>query len=233
MELDDFERLAKTRRSVRHFKSDPIPDGVLDRLLDIARWAPSGYNLQPTHFVLVTNPELKPALRRACMDQPQISEAPATVVFAGDRRVVANNFERSLAMDKECGSMTPEYEAALRKFVPLAFGAGPAGLGWLGKALGVPVARLFTPLPEIPAVHKRYWLAKQTLLCAMNFMLAAHAAGLSTVPMEGFDEGRVKRVLGIPRSTIVTLVIPVGYAATANLAKSRLPLESVVHRNGW
>ena len=47
----------------------------------------------------------------------------------------------------------------------------------------------------------------------MNFMLGATAAGLATVPMEGFDASRVRRVLDIPRWGCVVLVVPIGYAA--------------------
>jgi nitroreductase len=71
------------------------------------------------------------------------------------------------------------------------------------------------------------------MLCARTLMLAAHAAGLATLPMEGFDEHRVRRVLRIPRSQIVPVVIAIGYAAEGNLKKSRLPMERVVHRERW
>lgn len=67
----------------------------------------------------------------------------------------------------------------------------------------------------------------------MVFMLAAESAGLATVPMEGFDERRVRRILNISRSHIVALVVPVGYAADGHAEKTRLPLDSMLHINGW
>ncbi|MCA9243446.1 MAG: nitroreductase family protein [Phycisphaerales bacterium] len=230
--LDAFETLAKTRRSVRDFLPDPIPDALLWRLLDIARWAPSGYNLQPTRFVVVTDAALCERLLPACMDQRQITQAPAVVVFAGDRDVFATNFERVVRMELQNGSISPEYEAKLREFVPLAFSTGPAGLGWLWKATIAPIARLFRPIPSMPAVHRSAWLIKQVSLSAMVFMLAAHAAGLATVPMEGFDEGRLKRVLGLPRSLIVPMIVPVGYAAPHRLSKTRLGVDALVGMRG-
>jgi nitroreductase len=93
--------------------------------------------------------------------------------------------------------------------------------------------RWFTPTPSIPAVEARFWTTKQVMLAAMNFMLAAHAAGLATVPMEGFDEGRVKKILKIPRDFIVPLIIPVGYAAPGEAKKNRLPLARLRHDNRW
>lgn len=231
--LAEFEGLVQRRRAVRNFRPDPIPDPVLERLLDAARWAPSGYNLQPTHFYVVTDPALKQRLFEPCMKQRQVLDAHATVVFSGDRRVAANHFAAVLAAERAVGSISPEYEAMLRKYVPLAFGQGPLGLGWLWKAVLAPLMSLAMPLPSIPAVHKRYWLAKQVCLSAMVFMLAAEAAGLATVPMEGFDERRVKRALGIPRWHVVPVLAPVGYAADVKLKKSRLPLAGMTHWNRW
>ncbi|MBX7245763.1 MAG: nitroreductase family protein [Candidatus Sumerlaeaceae bacterium] len=231
--LDEFLQLAQSRRAVRHFRPDQLPDGVLEKLCDAARWAPSGYNLQPTHIVVVSDASLRQELYGACMEQKQILEAPVVAVFCGDRNVVANNFEATVETGRAAGAITAEYESKLRKFVPLAFRTGPLGVNWLWKAFLVPVARWFRPIPSIPAVHRRAWLAKQVALAAQNFMGAAQAAGLGTCPMEGFDSRRVAKVLGIPRHVEPILLVPVGFPQSTNLKKTRLPLERMVHRDGW
>jgi 5,6-dimethylbenzimidazole synthase len=51
--------LVKRRRSIHRFKPDPIPDVYIEKIIDVARWAPSGMNLQPWEFVVVKEPELK------------------------------------------------------------------------------------------------------------------------------------------------------------------------------
>lgn len=231
--LDQFEHLVRARRATRHFKPDPIHDELIDRIVEAARWSPSGYNLQPTHFTVVTDAALKDKLYRACMDQRQVREAPAIVVLSGDKRVAQHHFEDVLRCDREIGCIDSNYETLLRKVVPLAFGQGPAGVGWLWKAALVPPVRMFKPIPSIPAVHKRFWVTKQVMLAAMTLMLAAQAAGLASLPMEGFDEGRVKRLLRIPRWHVVPVVIPIGYAKDTTLKKTRLPIERVIHRNAW
>jgi len=43
----------RTRRSIRSFKPDPVPKKILEELLDIGRWAPSGGNAQPWYFVVL------------------------------------------------------------------------------------------------------------------------------------------------------------------------------------
>ncbi len=233
MSFEAFDSLARTRRATRHFAGTPVPGALLERVLDTARWAPSGYNIQPTHFVLVTDEALKKALCAACMGQPQVLEAPAVVVFTGDRHAVENNLETMLTQELAEGAIDEKYAASCRKFVGLAFDKGPLGVGWLGKLIGGPLMRLTRPTPSIPAVEKRYWLAKQVMLSAMTFMLGAQAAGLATIPMEGFDESRVRKALNIPASHIVPIVIPVGYPEPQNLKKTRLPLSGMLHRERW
>jgi nitroreductase len=58
------DRMAQ-RRSVRDFASDPIPDGVLEAAIRAASTAPSGANLQPWRFVVLTGPDRKRRLREA------------------------------------------------------------------------------------------------------------------------------------------------------------------------
>jgi len=47
--MDVIEAI-RTRRSIRIFKPDPVPRKVLQELLEIGRWAPSGGNVQPWYF---------------------------------------------------------------------------------------------------------------------------------------------------------------------------------------
>jgi len=226
--LDDYEALVRKRRATRHFTSESVDPALVDRLLAITQWAPSGYNLQPVRFTIVADRAVRPALRKACMDQPQIEEVPVVVVFSGDHRA-EDLFEDTVALDIAAGATTPEYLAILRRIMPLAFKRDP--LNWLWKAALVPLVRLFRPIPDLPAVNKRYWLGKQTMLCAMNFLLAAEAAGLNTLPMEGFDTARVSHALGLPRSWEPMLVVCLGHAAPGSQPpKTRLPLERITLR---
>ena len=59
MDYDSFMELAKARRSVRRFRPDPIPDEYVDKIIEAARWAPSGYNTQPWDFVVVKDKKIR------------------------------------------------------------------------------------------------------------------------------------------------------------------------------
>ena len=54
MSSKDFLELAKNRRSIRAYRKDPVPGEKIVKLLEAARWAPSGANIQPWDFYVVT-----------------------------------------------------------------------------------------------------------------------------------------------------------------------------------
>jgi len=60
----DIIEAIRNRRSIRAFKPDPVPKKVLRELLDISRWAPSGGNAQPWHFVILGGKLLDEVKRR-------------------------------------------------------------------------------------------------------------------------------------------------------------------------
>lgn len=60
-----FYQVMKTRRTVREFSPRPVPEEVIENAIRTAGTAPSGANLQPWHFVVVSNPQTKRAVRKA------------------------------------------------------------------------------------------------------------------------------------------------------------------------
>lgn len=88
--------LIRSRRSVRRFTPEPIPEAVLIRMVDAARLAPSGANLQPLKYLVVTAPDLKkelfPLLKWAAYINPAGNPPPgheptAYVVVLADEDV--------------------------------------------------------------------------------------------------------------------------------------------------
>ena len=57
-EWNDLEKLVLTRRSVRNFKDTPVPEPIIQRVLEAGRFAPSGGNCQPWKFVVITNKKI-------------------------------------------------------------------------------------------------------------------------------------------------------------------------------
>jgi len=77
--MEVFEAITK-RRSIRAYKSDPIPEDSLSRVLEAARLAPSAANRQEYKFIVVKDEKLRKALVPACNNQSFVGEAPVVIV---------------------------------------------------------------------------------------------------------------------------------------------------------
>jgi nitroreductase len=55
----DYEKIAQDRRSIRGYKTDPIPREILEEIIHIAKHAPSSMNTQPWHFHVLTGEPLE------------------------------------------------------------------------------------------------------------------------------------------------------------------------------
>ena len=72
------------RRSIRKFKTDPIPEKFIFELIASARLAPSGCNAQPWRFKIVKDASTKTKLAQAAFGQSFISSAPVVIVCCAD-----------------------------------------------------------------------------------------------------------------------------------------------------
>jgi len=66
-----------------------------------------------------------------------------------------------------------------------------------------------------------------------NLLLAAHERGLGAVWMGSFDEGDVRRILGIPRDARPVTLIALGWPAEEPRPPERLPVGQVLHWERW
>jgi iodotyrosine deiodinase len=64
-----FLALMRTRRTVRTFSNNPLPDGVVEDLVRTAATAPSGANKQPWHFVIVRDAGVKKRIRTGAEEE--------------------------------------------------------------------------------------------------------------------------------------------------------------------
>jgi nitroreductase len=65
----DFYNDIKRRRTVREFSDEPVPKEVIDNCILAAGTAPSGANLQPWHFVVVSDHKIKKQIRKAAEEE--------------------------------------------------------------------------------------------------------------------------------------------------------------------
>lgn len=107
----------ETRRSVKHF--DPahrMTDEETARLIELAKLAPSSFNMQNYRFVLVRDPELRKQIRAVAWDQTQVTDASLLVILCADLTAHSNNPQRYWAhapkevQDILVPALTPFYD---------------------------------------------------------------------------------------------------------------------------
>ncbi len=83
----DVFNCIRTRRTVRDFKPDPVPDAIIHKILQAARWAPSSSNTQPWHFIVVRQPDTIKELGSICTQGTFIGQSQfAIAVVMGETR---------------------------------------------------------------------------------------------------------------------------------------------------
>jgi nitroreductase len=91
--MDIFETI-KTRRSIRKYKLEPIPEEKLMIIYESAQKAPSASNRQPWRFVVVQDTKRKKALSEAANNQTFLSDAAAIIVATGDPEITPRWYEK-------------------------------------------------------------------------------------------------------------------------------------------
>ncbi len=124
-------------RQARRYEPDPVPEDVLARLLEVARWSGSSRNTQPWHFIVVTDKELLRRVSEIRTPINWVADAPLAIAI-----VLDGADPLSEAYDE--GRVTERLLIAARF---LGFGGGTAWFGdeaqqARGKAiLGIPAER--------------------------------------------------------------------------------------------
>jgi len=82
-----------SRRSIRKFRPDPVPDELILKILDVARYAPSARNSQPWVFIVVKDPEIKKKLANVHVWAKPLENAPVGIVVACNTEVSPESYQ--------------------------------------------------------------------------------------------------------------------------------------------
>ncbi|MFD8324005.1 nitroreductase family protein [Kitasatospora purpeofusca] len=196
----------RTRRTVRHYRPDPVSPQLLDTLLDLAVEAPTSWNLQDRSIVVVSSEEGRAGLAWATGGQPQPTEAPVVLVFVAEPQAWREDRSDVYRQARQNGAWSEE-------FVEMFSAA----------------SQEFQEDLEQRGLLREY-AVKDAVIAASFVMLAATAMGLATSPMNGWDEEKVKKVIGIEgrEDLAVALLVSVGHPAGTRLHPGRRPRRRVV-----
>jgi nitroreductase len=223
-----FEVMA-TMRAMRRLRPDPVPDEVLERLVEAATWAPSGGNNQGYGFVVVTDRGQMAKLAdlwRRCVDLYLASVGsgtPSTMDPAGWERLRA-----AVLYQRDHFAETPAVIVACYEGQRVSAGAGKALIKRMSPGDQL---RLWSRLPRTVGLAE----ASSVYPGVQNLLLAARALGLGAniTQWHVFLEHEWRAVLGLPRGVNMYAVIPVGWPLGRFGPVKRRPATEVIHRDRW
>lgn len=186
-----------------------IPADVWEALEDALVLSPSSYGLQPWQFFVVTDPDVKAALRPHSWDQPQVTDCSHHVVFAIRTVIDSAYVEKFIARTAEVRQAPVESLDFYKKMIQSDIVEGPRSK-WA-----------------------REWAARQAYIALGNFMTSAALIGVDTCPMEGFDPAKYDEILGLEAKGFHAVVAcPAGYRLAsdkyATAPKVRFPKSEIV-----
>ena len=227
----DFFEAVKNRRSVRRYTEEKVPEEVMRKAFSAAIMAPNSSNLQTWNFYWVRSEDKKKKLVHFCLDQSAAGKAQEMVVVSANYKL----WKRSNAALIDYVQAVSAPKGALdyyKKLMPILHFTGLFNLMAPLKWLLLNSIGLFRPIVRGPygSGGLTEVSIKSAALACENFVLALSAQGFSSCMMEGFDECRVKKLLGLAYRERVVMVISVGKAADDGVwgYQFRIPQEQVI-----
>jgi len=151
-------------------------------LKEALRLAPSSFGLQPWHFIVIENAELREKLRKAGYDQPQITDASHFIVLASEKNVDAKLVEKYVQNVSEVKNVPVEALAGFRAMLHGAIDAKGADTA-------------------------REWAARQVYIALGVLLTVASIEKIDAAPMEGFDGEAFDNILGLEVKGLSSCVV--------------------------
>ena len=186
--MDVFEAI-RQRRSIRHYRTDPVDGKTVEAVLEAAHWAPSWGNRQCWRFIEVRDPETKSRIADTLM-----------------KEVIDNELVENAATN------------AIKEAPVLII-------------VGAELKQAGCHHDGTPVTDKGdYWYMFDCALAVENLTLAAHALGLGTVIVGGFDALKVAKILGVPAGFCIVTMTPLGFPDHTGQVSPRKKLSEVLYK---
>ena len=192
----------RTRRSIRKFKPDPVPEEKIKRLLESARLAPSGTNTQPWRFIVVKDGVTKTKLQKAAHNQRHVKLAPVIIACCADLKAF-KDFPIRVDELIESGALP---ERTREVFIPYI----KKGMDTVTKDALMVAA------------------AANVAIAVEHIVLQAVEIGLGTCWVRWYEDKEVKEILDIPDHVEVMALLPVGIPDEDPSPRPRLSLDKIV-----
>lgn len=200
---DDLWTVMNSATAVRRYRTEPVPDDVLEKCLLAASWAPSGGNGQPWRFVVIRSPELREVITAAARQTWEVMKEfyrlPPVAEDADDPK---SRVLRAMAEHMEVGGGAPEL---------VLFCVQPQ--------------RGTTEMQQAGSIFP----AVQNFLLAAR----AQGLGAAITLWHGHCEAELRASIGIPDDWKIATLLTVGWPAGGHHVVSRRPLPTAAVIDTW
>ena len=193
---ENIIQLLNWRYATKSFDSNKkLNDAQLATLLNAIQLAPSSYGLQPYQIIVVSNQEIKEALKVAAYGQSQLAQASHVLVFARTKNYTIAHVDEFAANIIATRGVTAEDIK-----------------GYVDTMKGTVESQTQDQLAV--------WNSKQAYIALGILLESAALNGIDACPMEGFDTAKFDEILGLDAKNLASVVIaPVGFRSTEDDAQ--------------
>lgn len=191
----------KSRRSIRKFKTDEVPENYIRELIEAGRLAPSGTNLQPTRYVVIKSQEAREKLKE-CTPLPFVAAAPVVIACCVDNQSVASSGDRFKELREA------------QAFVDTPLDGESSSANKRANTMDEAAIKAYLNLNAAIAID--------------HITLRAVDLGLGSCWVMMFDSDKVKNLLGLEERYDVVALLPIGYPDQSPIQRPRLDINEVL-----
>ena len=210
MEYSELLSLVQTRRSIRAFTQEPVADDAVEKIIEAARWAPSGANSQPWEFLVIREQETKDAIASIARDLMELGykaelTRPEELRWPSAARPVAGDppFKNAPVLILVCA------DPRVSKSFPL--------LTYLERGQSHLVSAMANAFLYMT-------------LAATSLGLGCHWVSLVS---QGYVSARLKELLGIPEDYLIYDMLSLGHPAMEPKPRLVRDLEAMTHHEHY
>jgi len=210
VDYQELLALLKERRSIRAFTDEPVPDEAVEKILEAARWAPSGANSQPWEFIVIREQTTKDRMAAIVRDQMELAHkaemtrAPEMRWPSAERPVTADpGWKDAPVLILVCGDPRVNKSFPLLTYIersPSHFASGLSG------------AFLYMTLAATSLGLGCHWVSQ-----------VGH----------GYPSAALKGLLGIPEDYVLYDMLAIGHPAMEPNPRLVRSLDEITHRERY
>jgi nitroreductase len=193
----------KTRRSIRKFQPDSIPENYINELIEAGRLAPSGTNIQPTRYVVMKSAEVREKLKN-CTPLPFVAAAPIVIACCIDNQSIMSTGDRIRELQ----------EAQAFVDTPLDNNKNSSKDYTKGSSMDDKAIKAYLNLNAAIAIE--------------HITLRAVELGLGSCWVMMFDKEKVRNLLGLDERYDIVALLPIGYPDQSPAPRPRLDIAELL-----